>query len=379
MDSLNLEQKPDAPVPFPFSHFESGPPSKSSAPAPIRNKAVSMVGKLQIIVVVFVLGYLSSACDARQEHLIRGRTMGTTYNVKVVTGYFRGVSDLKEKIARRLEQINQSMSTYQKDSEISRFNRFNRVGEPFHISDDFLKVVNAANKIHRLSGGAWDGTVNPLIDLWGFGAKGRHAAVPSEAAISAILPEIGFNHIEINADGYLVKKHPAVSLDLSSIAKGFGVDAVAEVVRSDGHADFLVEIGGEVYAAGFRQDGQPWRIGINRPRTDAPADEVYRAVSLSDQAFATSGDYRNFFEVNGVRYSHVIDPRTGYPVSNGVVSVSIITDTCMFADALATAVMVMGTEKGLALINRLKGVEGMIVFEKEDGRLADLYSQGFPR
>jgi thiamine biosynthesis lipoprotein len=303
--------------------------------------------------------------------------MGTTYHVTVVTGYFQGVSGLKEKIDARLEEINRSMSTYQEDSEISRFNRFKQTGRKFKISDDFFQVMTTGRTIYRLSDGVWDATVKPLVDLWGFGPGSRINKVPPQNEIAALLPDIGFSHIEIPAPGYLLKKRAAVTVDLSSIAKGFGVDQVGDILRKNGFENYLVEIGGEIIAAGNRKDDRPWRIGINRPQADAAFDEVYKVVDLRNRAFATSGDYRNFFEVNGVRYSHVIDPRTGYPVSNGVVSVSIVTDSCTVADGLATAVMVMGADKGLDLINRLAGVEGLIIVEKDDGTLVDYYSKGF--
>jgi thiamine biosynthesis lipoprotein len=166
---------------------------------------------------------------------------------------------------------------------------------------------------------------------------------------------------------------------LNAIAKGFGVDQISELLAAAGFQNYLVEIGGEVFAAGVRADGKNWRVGINRPRKDAAFNEVYKAVSIANRAFATSGDYRNFFEIDGVRYSHVIDPRSGYPVSNGVVSVSIIADNCTLADGLATAIMVMGAEKGVQLVNRLDNVECFIVIENPDGCLLDLYSPGFDR
>jgi thiamine biosynthesis lipoprotein len=211
--------------------------------------------------------------------------------------------------------------------------------------------------------------VNPLVDLWGFGRSGRADKRPPAEKIEDLLGDIGFDKIEIRDSGALVKRQASVSLDLSSIAKGYGVDQVAEEIRRAGFSDFLVEIGGEVYAAGVRTDGRPWRIGINRPKTDARFDEVYNIVSLRDRAFATSGDYRTFFVQDGVRYSHIIDPRTGYPVANGVVSVSILADNCTLADGLATAVMVMGAENGLALVNRIERVEGLIITERPDGTL----------
>ena len=330
----------------------------------------------QFIILFFIL-FIANGVEAQKEHLIQGRTMGTTYHVKVVTGVAESVSGLKEKIDRRLDAINQVFSTYIKDSEISRFNGLSTAGEKFQVSDDFIQVMRVARKIYRISEGAWDGTVNPLVDLWGFGPAQRQPQKPPAAEIKALMQNIGFDRIRIGAPNFLVKNLAAVTLDLNSIAKGFAVDQVSELVASNGFENYLVEIGGEVYAAGVRADGKNWRVGINRPRKDAAFNEVYKAVPIDNQAFATSGDYRNFFEIDGVRYSHVIDPRTGYPVSNGVVSVSIIADNCTLADGLATAIMVMGAEEGLRLVNRMDNVECFIVVEKSDGRLFDFYSSGF--
>jgi thiamine biosynthesis lipoprotein len=303
--------------------------------------------------------------------------MGTTYHIKIVTGFFQGVSGLKEKIEKRLVEINAAMSTYQKDSEISRFNEFNQSGRQFKISKDFYRVMKTAQAVYQLSDGAWDGTVNPLVDLWGFGGGGPKNKVPMATEISALLSNIGFKNIEVLESGFLLKKHAAVTLDLSSIAKGYGVDQVADTIRKEGFQHYLVEIGGEVFASGYSKDGKLWRIGINRPQADAAFDEVYKVVELHNRAFATSGDYRNFFVADGIRYAHIIDPRTGYPICHGVVSVSIIADTCTFADGLATAIMVMGPAKGLDLINRLDAVEGLIIVEQMDGSLADFFSKGF--
>jgi thiamine biosynthesis lipoprotein len=191
------------------------------------------------------------------------------------------------------------------------------------------------------------------------------------------MQNIGFDRIRIAEPNFLVKNLAAVTLDLNSIAKGFAVDRVSELLVAGGYKNYLVEIGGEIYAAGVRADGKNWRVGINRPQKDAAFNEVYKAVSIDNRAFATSGDYRNFFEIDGVRYSHVIDPRTGYPVSNSVVSVSIIAGNCTLADGLATAIMVMGPKKGIQLVNQLNNVECFIVVEKPDGRLLDFYSSGF--
>lgn len=350
------------------------------APCSMPLRAGSTISrKIKCIFIILALLPISVSCDTRREHLIHGYTMGTTYQVLVVTGRFGSISGLAEKIEKRLEEINRSMSTYIADSEISRFNRFDRIDQPFAVSADFMRVMHAGQKIFELSEGAWDATVGPLVDLWGFGSTEKKPTVPPADQLHSLRATVGFNRIGIRKSGYLTKAFAKTALDFGSIAKGYGVDQVAEAVRRAGYENFLVEIGGEVVASGVRTDGQPWRVGINTPRPDAAPDAVYKVVSLENAAFATSGDYRNFFVLNGVRYSHVIDPRTGYPVANGVVSASIIAPNCTIADGLATAVMVMGAEKGLQLVSRLENVEGLIVVAKPDGSLVDFYSTGFPR
>ena len=338
---------------------------------------VNAMNKFLPIIFALVMLFLPASSDAKREHLIAGRTMGTTYHITMVSDGFNGVEGLKEKIDARLEGINRVFSTYIKDSEISRFNAMDKAGEKFRISNDFMQVMKAGRKIHQLSEGAWDGTVSPLVDLWGFGPTQRQTQKPPSAEIKILIQTIGFDRIRIEEPHFLVKNLATATLDLNSIAKGFAVDQVSKLIAAAGHNKYLVEIGGEVYAAGVRSDGKKWRVGINRPQKDAAFNEVYKVVSIYNQAFATSGDYRNFFEIDGVRYSHVIDPRTGYPVSNGVVSVSIIADNCTLADGLATAIMVMGAEKGIQLVNRLENVECFIVVEKSGGRLVDFYSAGF--
>lgn len=333
--------------------------------------------KYPLLIILVIILFSKAGVATQTEHLIVGRTMGTTYHITVVTEATERLNGLKEKIDRRLDAINQVFSTYIKDSEISRFNALKAAGQKFPVSDDFIQVMRVAGKIHQLSEGAWDGTVNPLVDLWGFGPRQRQPQKPPEAEIKALMQTIGFDRIRVVEPNFLVKDLAAVTLDLNSIAKGFAVDQVSGLVAAGGFENYLVEIGGEIYAAGFRADGKKWRVGINLPRKDAALNEVYKAVSIANRAFATSGDYRNFFEIGGVRYSHVIDPRSGYPVSSGVVSVSVIADNCTLADGLATAIMVMGAEKGLQLVNRLENVECVIVVETPDGRLVDFYSAGF--
>ena len=327
---------------------------------------------IYVLVAIFTAGF-----GYAKEILISGQTMGTTYHIKFVTADSKNTSDLKEKIDKRLEDINKSMSTYRKDSEISRFNALKITGQRFKVSLDLAQVIIESKRLYRLTGGAWDGSIYPLVNLWGFGIPERKSRIPPKEEIARLLRDVGFNNIDLVDGRYLLKKKASVSIDLASIAKGYAVDKVAEFIKKEDIKNFLVEIGGEVYASGIRKDGQCWRIGVNRPRKEASYDEIYKIVALKDKAFATSGDYRNFFEVKGKRYSHILNPKTGYPVANGIVSVSIIAGTCAFADGLATAVMVMGREKGLGVVNGLDGAECLIVVQDKNGSFKDFASSGF--
>lgn len=322
-----------------------------------------------------LLVLLCIGCNTENEVLISGKTMGTTYSIKVVAHDLKPLAVLKDEINARLDAINQSMSTYRPDSEISKFNAWTQSGR-FELSDDFMHVANVAARLYRLSGGAWDATVMPLVKLWGFSGGKELKQIPSKEQVGSLLNQVGFSGIEFSGPRGLKKRNTKLSLDFASIAKGYGVDQIAALLRSRGFENFLVEIGGEVYAAGHKKNGARWRVGINFPDKDASFNEVYRVVALQDRALATSGDYRNFFQIDGRVFSHVIDPRTGYPVDNRVVSASVISSDCTFADGLATAVMVMGPQAGLELIDRLPDTEGLIVERRSDGTFKDYHSAG---
>ena len=318
-----------------------------------------------------------SACQPKKELRLSGKTMGTTYHIKVVAGLFASGANLQQQIDERLAAINRSMSTYDPESEISRFNGMDSTSESFSPSNDFLNVLHVAVELHQLTNGAWDGTLDPLITLWGFGRKGTVDRIPDDDDIDRALAHVGFDRIRLDPSGTIGKTDPAVTLDLASIAKGYGVDEIARLLGDRGFSDFLVEIGGEVYARGRRKDGKPWRVGINRPERGAAFNDVYRAVPLTDRAMATSGDYRIYFRVGDRSYSHILDPQTGQPVTNGVVSATVVAANCTVADGLATALMVMGPEKGVALVDRLASVECLIVVRQPDGTLTDYPSSGF--
>lgn len=328
-------------------------------------------------VFLLLLILLPAACGGQQEHTFSGHTMGTVYHIKVVAGRSADVATVQARVEERLEQINQSMSTYRPDSEISRFNALSEADTPFAVSPDFLRVMLAAREVHRLTGGALDVTVQPLVNLWGFGQQGPLRQLPAAEKVKETLGQVGFDQIEITSSGQLIKQRADVTVDLGAIAKGYGVDQVARLLDTMGFEHYLVEIGGDLYAAGQRPDGRPWRVGINVPDPQAPADAVFLVVRLHNSALATSGDYRQFYEIDGRTYSHIIDPRTGYPVDNRVVSTSVVADNCTFADALATALVVMGPEQGMALLADLPGVEGLMAVMQPDGALNNLLSRGF--
>ncbi|CAN2043020.1 FAD:protein FMN transferase [Candidatus Magnetomoraceae bacterium gMMP-1] len=316
------------------------------------------------------------SCDFKKEVALTGSTMGTTYHIKVVKGLFLNTTKLQAKIDQRLWEINKSMSTFNPDSEISRFNKLQSITEDFPISEDFYNVMLIAKKIYGLTDGAWDGTVKQLVNLWGFGNTDKNMKIPEDKEINNLLNKVGFDLIVLENKS-LRKKHMDISMNLASIAKGYGVDQIAGVLEENNIKNYLVEIGGEVYASGVKKDGSAWKIGINRPVKNAAYNEVYSVVELSNRAVATSGDYRQFFKKGVKSYSHVIDPRTGRPVKNGVVSASVIANNCTYADGLATALMVMGAEKGLKLVNSLKKIECMIIVANENNKLKGYYSDGF--
>ena len=299
---------------------------------------------------------IAAACGGpdRGPHLyaFQGRTMGTTFMVKVVTETLgeERQAEVLELIEAELDEVDTKMSHYLEDSELSRFNR-SRDTSPFAVSEETLEVFRHAQELARLSGGAFDVTVGPLVDAWGFGPEER-VIEPSEPrldeVISRLIAHVGYTKIELDLEHSTIRKtEPSVACDLSAIAKGYGVDQVSEALRREGFGDHLVEVGGEVRAAGLNDAGQPWRIAIEHPGSGGTVPG--RIVPLSNLAMATSGDYRNYYEVGGVRFSHTIDPRTGYPVSHALASVSVVDELSVRADGLATALAVLGPDEGYEL------------------------------
>ncbi|MCU0287433.1 MAG: FAD:protein FMN transferase [Acidobacteria bacterium] len=276
--------------------------------------------------------------------------MGTTYMVKIVKtseitpGSAAEITKtLSAGIADRLETVNKQMSMWREDSEISRFNRYQETGW-FDVSSDTALVIAEALQTSEKSGGAFDITVGPLINLWGFGPAKEKKEIPDETQIKEALTKTGYRKLSVRLNPPAVQKiDPGIYCDLSAIAKGFGVDKVSEYIEGKGFTKYLVEIGGEVRSRGINAQGKPWHVAIASPDGSANYQKI---LFLKDASMATSGDYHNYFEKDGVRYSHTIDPHTGKPITHKLASVTVVHASCMTADAMATAIDVLGPEKG---------------------------------
>ncbi len=318
--------------------------------------------------------FAATTLSAREAYLFTGRTMGTTYAIQIVSAKPLLKSLWQEKIDLRLKQVNACLSMYQKDSELSRFNVL-PADRPFTASPDFYQVLAQCKDLYTLTQGAWDGTVKPLVDLWGFGTKGRRTTPPEAVEIASALARTGFDKLDLSGHT-LTKTTPGVTLDLGSIAKGFGVDAVARLIHDSGIKNYLVEIGGELAGRGRNRHRKVWTVGISKPEKGQLSPGLCDRLHLDNMAIATSGNYRNYFEKQGQVFSHIIHPKTGYPVKNIVISASVIAENCTRADGLATALMVMDPDHSLDLINGLENTECLII-RQDNGKRTVLRSSGF--
>lgn len=309
-----------------------------------------------------------------------GETMGGSYSIKLVDSPLeqRALQALREDVERCLAELNRQMSHYQADSELSRFNR-HASAEPFPVSPAFARVARFALDLHERSGGVFEPTLGPLIDLWGFGPPGRVAEAPAEEQIAAAMARVGGRHLSVLPDDRLAKAIPDLQLNFSAVVQGFAADEVARLIRERGVSNVFVEITGEIMAFGHNAEGQKWRIGVDAPRPDAlPGQELETILHLSGLAVATSGDYRNFFlDEKGERFTHILDPRTGRPIRHHLASVSVVAPDCMTADGLATTLFVMGAEEGMKWLESWPGVEALFILREPDGRFVCRPTPGF--
>ncbi len=327
--------------------------------------------KARLLLGFFILLGFSGCSRSPIEINLLGETMGTTYSIKIVSDEKIDEEIIQHDIDSILVSINKQMSTYIDGSEINQFNAY-QGSAPFQLSPEFYQVVERALHWTHMTDGAFDISIMPLSTIWGFGAK-RVFSSPSELDIKSALESSGYEQLTLQLSG-LQKLNPNVQLDVNAIAKGFGVDVVASYFSRVNISNYMIEIGGEVYCSGVNRKGEIWNIGIQSPNNINQG--FLGIVTLNNQAIATSGDYRNFYMSEGKVISHVIDPRTGETVTD-VSSASVIADNCMDADALATALMVMGKEDGIKLIESLNGIESLMVIRNEDGSLEEVMSSGF--
>ena len=299
---------------------------------------------------------------------LEGTTMGTTYSIKYIEE--EGQS-FQPQIDSLLEEFNLSLSTYIPESEISRFNRdaLLKFESPF-----FYPVLKRSKEIYKKTEGAFDPTVGPLVNAWGFGPE--EGRVPSKEKVDSLLQLVNYDSIFFDTVA-VCKMVKGMKLDFSAIAKGYGVDVVANYLMDRGIENLFVEIGGEVYARGVSERGLPWAVGVNYPSLDPEKQQSALAiVPLVNQAIATSGNYRNYYEVDGVKYSHTISPVTGYPVEHSLLSASVFAEDCMTADAYATAFMVLGTERAIEIDEKEEDIQIYLIYSNAAGELKTFASPG---
>lgn len=306
--------------------------------------------------------------------VIHGMTMGTTYSVKLVGGAGASTeAEVEAAVSAELEAVNAEMSTYRPESALSKFNA-HVATTPYLVPIALGEVVEVARQISEQSGGAFDVTVGPLVDAWGFGPSGV-GEPPSDATLEALAAHVGYEKLAVGKSA-LTKADPALRVDLSAIAKGHGVDRVADRLDALGATRYMVEIGGEIRVLGQSPANRPWRVGIEVPQVDSR--RVGDVLEVSSGAVATSGDYRNYREVEGKRISHTIDPRTRRPIDHTLASVTVVHATCAWADGWATALNVLGPVEGPALAKKA-GLDVLFIVRAADGSFSELETGEFAK
>ena len=293
-----------------------------------------------------------------------GLIFGTTYSIT-----YQYDDDLQEEIEAELKKVDDEFSMFNDQSVVARLNR----GEKPELSQDFIDIYNLARQVSDDTNGAFDITVAPLVNAWGFGFKNEQ--LPTRQQVDSLRQFIGYQHVNLK-NNIITMQRPGMMLDFSAIAKGFGVDIVARLLERHDIKNFMVEIGGEITTRGINPQRVPWKIGVNKPYEDAlnESHELQTILNVTDKSMATSGNYRNFYVKGGKKYAHTIDPKTGYPVQHSLLSATVLADQCAKADAYATSFMVMGVDGAKQLLERHKELMAYLIFTDRKGNLTVWYS-----
>lgn len=326
---------------------------------------------LTIIAIAGLVLYLPHRKDGGERAYLHneGTIFGTLYHVKYLYD-----QDLKAEIEAALQKVDASLSMFNPQSTISQINK----GETDKVDSMLSEVLQLSFTINKATNGAFDPTVAPLVNAWGFGFK--NGQFPDSIQVDSLRALIGLSRIHLQ-DSRLTRDNPSSILDFSAIAKGYGVDKAADVLRSHGIQDFMVEIGGEVVTAGVNDKGEPWRIGINKPDDDSTSTNtsLQDIVALSDKAIATSGNYRNYYIHEGRRIAHTINPLTGYPAQQDILSSTVLAPTCAEADAFATAFMVLGLEQARQILKSQPQLEAYFIYSDEQGKYKTWCTEGLDK
>jgi len=321
-----------------------------------------------LVLAVFIVWLLRHDSKKLIKVSFNGETMGTYYNIIYL--HPDGI-DYKSSVDSLLLIWNKSLSTYIPDSEISKFNKGNsfRFESPY-----FYPVLVKSREVFQATNGAFDPTVMPLVNAWGFGPEDNE--MPDSAQVAELKKLVDFNKIIF--DSVEVKKEiPGMSIDFSAIAKGYGVDEVGKLLEQKGIENFLVDIGGEITCKGLNDRGTPWTTGIEDPNVELLERKIKAIIEVTDKSIATSGNYRNFYVKDGKKYAHTIDPHTGYPVEHSMLSTTVIANDCMTADAYATAFMVLGIDSAKAVINLHPEMDAYFIFSDNEGKIQTFMTDGF--
>lgn len=322
-----------------------------------KKKIVWQIAFLAFLIIATVLIIMQHRSMPYQHD--EGMVFGTVYNIT-----YQYDSDIKQDIEAELQKVDNSLSPFNKTSIISKVNH----NENPKVDAMFAEVFNLAAKVSSETGGAFDITVAPLVNMWGFGTKQFHR--PDKESVDSLMRFVGFHKVSLR-DGHVVKSDPRIQLDCSAIAKGYGCDVVARYLRSKGIKNFMIEIGGEVVTSGQNEKQLPWKIGVTKPTDDSLQDnqELQTILNVTDKAMATSGNYRNFYIDGGRKLAHTIDPHTGYPVQHSLLSSTVIASDCATADAYATSFMVLGVEKAKEVLSRHPELMAYFIYSDKNGKM----------